>query len=258
MYHVPAELQVVSDGAVRIVRLNRGDALNAVNPAMLEGLALLFPQVSADTDARALVLTGDGRAFSAGGDLEYLERQISDTDLRRRSGATARQLVLGMVQCRVPIVAAVNGPAVGLGCSLASMSDVVYIARSAYFADPHVVVGLTAADGGALCWPFHTSLLLAKEFAFTGERISAERAAAIGLANHVCDDADVVSAAIACAQRISTLAPQAVESTKRALNMPLEQAILASIDFALASEHLAFDNVEVRASMERMRGRPAP
>lgn len=255
MYDVPAEIEVTADGPVRVVRLNRGDVLNAVNPALHEGLGDLFPQITDDAEARAVVLTGSGRAFSAGGDVEYLERQIADTELRRSTTASARRIVMGMIQCRVPIVAAVNGPAVGLGCSLAAMSDIVYIARSAYFADPHVLVGLVAADGGALSWPFHTSLLLAKEFAFTGERISAERAVAIGLANHMSEDDKVVSEALACAHRISTLAPQAVEATKRALNIPIEQALVASIDFALASEYQSFDNAEVRASMERMRGR---
>ena len=96
--------------------------------------------------------------------------------------------MLGMARCRVPVVAAVNGPAVGLGCSLVALSDIVYIAEDAYLADPHVQVGLVAADGGPLTWPLHISLLLAKEYALTGTRISAERAVELGLANHVVAD----------------------------------------------------------------------
>src|SRR4029078_3479910 len=106
-----------------------------------------------------------------------------DPVLRRTTMEAGKRLVLGMVQCRIPVVAAVNGPAVGLGCSLVSLSDVVFMARSAHLADPHVVVGLVAADGGPITWPLHTSLLLAKEFTFTGDRISAERAHATGLVN---------------------------------------------------------------------------
>ena len=98
-----------------------------------------------------------------------------------------------MIRCRVPVVAAVNGPAVGLGCSVIALSDVVYMAESAYLSDPHVTVGLVAADGGPLTWPLHTSLLLAKEYAFTGDRITAARAAEIGLANHVCPDGEVLA-----------------------------------------------------------------
>ena len=130
-----------------------------------------------------------------------------------------------MVGCRVPIIAAVNGPAVGLGCSVVALSDIVFMARSAHLADPHVLVGLVAADGGPLTWPLHTSLLLAKEYALTGDKIPAERAAAIGLVNHVCEDDEVLAAALACARRIAKLPQQAVEATKRVLNVHLERAV---------------------------------
>ena len=116
----------------------------------------------------------------------------NDRALRRDVIAEGRELVLNMIRCRVPVVAAVNGPAVGLGCSVIALSDVVYMAESAYLSDPHVTVGLVAADGGPLTWPLHTSLLLAKEYAFTGDRITATRAAEIGLANHVCPDGEVL------------------------------------------------------------------
>jgi enoyl-CoA hydratase/carnithine racemase len=156
-----------------------------------------------------------------------------------------------MIRCRIPVVAAVNGPAVGLGCSVIALSDVVYMAESAYLADPHVAVGLVAADGGPLTWPLHTSLLLAKKYAFTGDRISAQRAAAIGLANHVCKDGEVLPAAIAAAKKIAALPPQAVQATKRALNLHVERSVLATIDFAMAAETASFDTPELRANVDR-------
>jgi enoyl-CoA hydratase/carnithine racemase len=154
----------------------------------------------------------------------------------------------------------VNGPAVGLGCSVIALSDVVYMAESAYLSDPHVTVGLVAADGGPLTWPLHTSLLLAKEYAFTGERISARRAAEIGLANHVCADEEVLAAAIGAAHKIAKLPRQAVEATKRVLNVHLERAVLATIDFAMASETASFDTDDLRANIARFlkRSRPLP
>src|SRR4029078_12424405 len=126
-----------------------------------------------------------------------------------------------MVRCRVPVVAAVNGPAVGLGCSVIALSDVVYMAESADLSDPHVTVGLGAADGGPLTWPLHTSLLLAKEYAFTGDRITAARAADVDLAHQVFPDEEVFDAALATARKIAALPRQAVESTKRVLNLHL-------------------------------------
>ncbi len=250
-YGLPEVIRVESDGPVRIVRLARPDQLNAVNEELHLGLTRVFPQLSADADARVAVITGEGRAFSAGGDFDLLDRMTEDRTLRRRMIAEGRELVLNMIRCRVPVVAAVNGPAVGLGCSVIALSDVVYMAESAYLADPHVAVGLVAADGGPLSWPLHTSLLLAKEYAFTGERIPAARAAAIGLANHVCPDGEVLSAALGAAHRIARLPRQAVEATKRVLNLHVERAVLATIDFAMASETESFDTPELRANLGR-------
>jgi enoyl-CoA hydratase len=248
---LPGALRVETDGPVRIVRLSRPEQLNAVDDDLHLGLARVFPRLDADRDARVAVITGEGRAFSAGGDFELLDRMANDRDVRRHVIAEGRELVLNMVRCRLPVVAAVNGPAVGLGCSVVALSDVVYMAESAYLADPHVTVGLVAADGGPLTWPLHTSLLLAKEYAFTGKRIGAARAAEIGLANHVCPDGDVLDAALAAAHRIAALPRQAVEATKRVLNLHLERAVLATIDFAMAAESETFDSPELRATIDR-------
>jgi enoyl-CoA hydratase/carnithine racemase len=250
-YDITPEIQIESDGPVRIVRLNRPEQLNATNHGLHKGLAELFPQIDADDDARAVVLTGNGRAFSAGGDFTYIDELIEDPALRRESLTDGKLIVKGMVECRVPIVAAVNGPAVGLGCSLVALSDIVYMAESAHLADPHVMVGLVAADGGPVTWPLLTSLQLAKEYALTGDRIPATRAAEIGLANHVCPDDDVLDQAIACAHRIARLPRRAVEDTKRILNLHVERAVLATIDFALTAEDRSFTSPELRANIDR-------
>jgi enoyl-CoA hydratase/carnithine racemase len=250
-YDLPDVITVEADGPVRIVRLARPEQLNAINDELHLGLTRLFPQLSADADARVALITGEGRAFSAGGDFELLDRMAHDRTLRHAVIAEGRELVVNMIRCRVPVVAAVNGPAVGLGCSVIALSDVVFMAESAYLSDPHVTVGLVAADGGPLTWPLHTSLLLAKEYAFTGDRISATRAAEIGLANHVCADADVLTEALAAAHKIAALPRQAVEATKRVLNLHLERAVLATIDFAMASETESFDTDDLRANVAK-------
>jgi enoyl-CoA hydratase len=250
-YDLPDVIRVTADGPVRIVTFSRPDHLNAVNDDLHRALASVFPQLSADAEARAAVITGAGRSFSAGGDFGLLDRMSKDRVVRRDTLSEGREIVLNMVRCRIPVIAAVNGPAVGLGCSMIALSDVVYMAESAYLSDPHVPVGLVAADGGPVTWPLHTSLLLAKEYAFTGERISAARAAEIGLANHVCPDDEVLSAALATAHKIAALPQQAVEATKRVLNLHLERAVLLTIDFALAAENESFDTPELLAQVER-------
>jgi enoyl-CoA hydratase len=254
-YQLPDVIRVEVDGPVRIVRMARPEQLNAINDELHLGLTQVFPQLSADTGARVAVITGEGRAFSAGGDFDLLDRMANDRALRRAVIAEGRELVLNMIRCRVPVIAAVNGPAVGLGCSVIALSDVVYMAESAYLSDPHVTVGLVAADGGPLTWPLHTSLLLAKEYAFTGDRISAHRAAQIGLANHVCPDGEVLEAALATAKKIAALPQQAVEVTKRVLNLHVERSVLATIDFAMASESESFDTPNLRANIDRFLGR---
>ena len=226
-YDLPPELDVEIDGPIRIVRLNRPDELNATNHELHRGLADLFPQLDADADARAAVITGNGRAFSAGGDFNYLDELTRDEDLRRQTLVDGRRIVTGMVACRLPIVAAVNGPA----------------------------VGLVAADGGPVTWPLLTSLQLAKEYALTGDRIPARRAAEIGLANHVCPDGEVLEQALACARRIAELPPRAVEDTKRILNLHLERAVLAALDFALTAEDRSFTSPEMRANLDRLLSR---
>ncbi len=251
-YDLPDELEVEIDGPVRIVRLNRPDQLNATNHALHRGLADVFPQLDADPDARVAVITGRGRAFSAGGDFEYLDELTNDASLRRETLRDGRQIVTGMVGCRMPIVAAVNGPAVGLGCSIVALSDIVFMAESAHLADPHVTVGLVAADGGPVTWPLLVSLQLAKEYALTGDRIPAHRAAAIGLVNHVCPDNQVFDAAMACARRIAALPQRAVEDTKRLLNIHLERAVIATLDFALTAEDRSFSSPELRANLDRL------
>jgi enoyl-CoA hydratase len=250
VYDMPEEIDVQADGPLRIITLNRPAALNAVNDSLHTGLAKLWSQLSEDRQARAAVLTGSGRAFSAGGDFQYLAELADDAELRAKTIAHGREIVLGMARYRLPVVAAVNGPAVGLGCSLVALSDIVYIAEDAYLADPHVQVGLVAADGGPVTWPLHLSLLLAKEYALTGARISAAKAVELGLANHVV--ADPLSEAVTCAKRIIELPRQAVESTKRVLNIHLERAVLATLDFALTAENQSFQTDDFRAIVTKL------
>jgi enoyl-CoA hydratase/carnithine racemase len=109
-----------------------------------------------------------------------------------------------------------------------------------------------AADGGPVTWPLLTSLQLAKEYALTGDRIPARRAAEMGLANHVCADGEVVDEAVACAHRIARLPRQAVEDTKRILNLHLQRAVVATLDFALAAEDRSFTSPELRANLDRL------
>src|SRR5687768_14848397 len=128
-----AELLVEARGAIRILTLNRPESFNAANPALHARLARIWPELAADPGVAAIVLTGAGKAFSGGGDLDLLYGMIGDAKLRADVMSEAGEIVRGMTSVRVPIIAAVNGPAVGLGCSLASMCDLVVMEEHAYF-----------------------------------------------------------------------------------------------------------------------------
>lgn len=246
------ELLVERRGTLRVLTLNRPDALNATNLALHDAITEVWDVLAADTQARAVVLTGAGRAFSAGGDLGHIQAMQNDPELRRHDMEQAAILVRAMTNCSLPIVAAVNGPAVGLGATLAVLCDIVLIAEAAYLCDPHVSVGLTAGDGGAALWPLFMSLHRAKEYLLTGDRIPAAEAVNLGLANRVVPGDDVLAAAITLAERLAAQPKQAVASTKRALNLHLAAAAGSILDAALAEEFKTFDDDEHRAAVRRL------
>lgn len=246
------ELLVEAQGAVRILTLNRPEALNAANPALHGRLARIWSELSADAGVGAIVLTGAGKAFSGGGDLELLDRMTSDTSLRAEVMAEAGEIVREMTAVPVPIVAAVNGPAVGLGCSLASMCDLVVMEEQAFFADPHVALGLVAADGGGLTWPLLTGLLRAKEFILLGDRLPAAQALELGLANRVVPKGESLSTAIELAGRLAALPRQSVRETKALLNRALRSAVDSMLDEALARETESFDEPAFQKNLAGM------
>lgn len=229
-------LSIQADGPVRIVTLERADRLNAVDKELHAALAAVWANLEADPQARAVVLTGAGRAFSAGGDADWFSEIRADVAERRRAMREARRIALEMVRFPLPLVAAVNGPAVGLGCSLAVLADHVLMAEGAYFADPHVAIGVAAGDGGAAAWPVYMNLLQVKEYVFSGKRIPADVAVNLGLANAVVPAESVLDQAREVAHAWAALPFAALQDTKRALNMHLERAMSGVLEFALASE----------------------
>jgi enoyl-CoA hydratase len=230
------ELVVSADGPVRLVELNRPEQLNAASEALHTALASVWDRLAADDGVRAVVLTGRGRAFSAGGDFRVMTRVQTDAAFREQNIAEARKIITGMVRCPVPVIAAVNGPAVGLGCSLALLSDLVLMSERAYLADPHVQVGLAAGDGGALVLPLIAGPARAKELLFLGDRVSAPDAVRLGLANRVVPGERLLDEAMELARRLAALPAAALRGTKRAVNLHLEHAMTAVMEAGLAAE----------------------
>jgi enoyl-CoA hydratase len=249
-YQLPDELRVEVDGPVRTVVMDRPEALNAVNPGLHWSLANVWRQLSADPEAKAVILTGAGRCFSAGGDLDWISTFLDDPVARYESLREGAQIIEEMLRFPLPVVAAVNGAAVGLGCSVAVLCDIVLMSAEAYFADPHIAAGLVAGDGGAAFWPLLTPILRSREFLFTGDRIPAQTAVEIGLASRICGGDELMAEASKLAHRLARLPAPALQGTKRVLNMHL-QGLSAVVQAALAAEEISMRSDEHR---ERLLG----
>lgn len=252
---LPAELTVESDGPVRTVVIDRPDDLNAVNRDLHWGLANVWRLLSQDPGARVVVLTGAGRAFSAGGDLHWITSFLDDPVARDESLREGAQIIEEILRFPLPVVAAVNGPAVGLGCSVALLCDVVLMAETAHLADPHVAVGLVAGDGGAAFWPLLAPILRTREYLFTGDRIPAAKAVELGLASRTTAPDDLLPEARRLAARIAKQPAEAVQGTKRVVNMYLSQALAGPMQAGFAAEAVTMRTPEHRDRLTALRKR---
>ncbi|MCU1355773.1 MAG: enoyl-CoA hydratase [Acidimicrobiales bacterium] len=254
--HQLTGIRVESDGPVRIVTLDRPDELNAFSEELHAEFVQAWRDIEDDDDARAIVLTGAGRAFSAGGSFEDFEHRRVDPVVRRRSLRLARRLVDDMLSMSLPVVAAVNGPAVGLGCTVTTLCDIVFMAEGAFLADTHVSVALVAGDGAAVTWPAMTSLLKAKQYLLTGDRLSSAEAVELGLANFAVPADQLLAEATAFAHRLAAQPAQAVQETKALLNQHLRANAVRALGYGLAAESQSHDTADYAAVGERLRPKP--
>jgi enoyl-CoA hydratase len=213
---------VESAGAIRILTLNRPDKLNAADLEMQERLLASIQAVAADPDARALILTGAGRAFSAGGDREIL-RKIAEgrNDGHEALAKVHVGTIRAMLGLTIPAIAAVPGPAVGYAAGLVAMCDFVVMGENGFLCDPHVTFGIAATTAAQLIWPRRTSEALARDILMSGRKVGAQEAVAIGLANRLCQAGEELAAAMEIAETYAALPPSGVAGTKRAFNRPL-------------------------------------
>ncbi len=221
-------------GRVLTLTLNRPDKLNAVDKAMHGELASVFGDAAADPGSDTVVVTGQGRAFSAGGDILWMQEMID-----HGFGQTAREakrIVMSLLDCEKPVIAKVNGHATGLGATLALFCDVIFAADHAKIGDPHVCVGFTAGDGGAVIWPQLIGYARAKELLMTGDLIGAPEAARMGLINHAVPAAELDARVDAFADRLAAGALVAIRTTKSSLNIGLKQLAASIMDACLAFE----------------------
>jgi enoyl-CoA hydratase len=244
------------EGRLLRITLNRPDALNAFNLEQHNELpeALAFARDDAGSDV--ILLTGAGRAFSAGGDLAHIERNAASPSRFDHEVEMAKAIIFNLLDTDKPVVCRMNGHAVGLGATLALFCDVIFASDKAKIGDPHVGLGLVAGDGGAVIWPQLIGLARAKEYLFTGDLIPAPRAAEMGLINYALPAEELDAAVDAFCTKLLSGAQQAIRWTKRLTNMELkrvtESVLPVGLDYECQSVR-APDHLEGIAALKEKR-----
>jgi enoyl-CoA hydratase len=224
---------------IATITMNRPDTLNVVQAEMHTELTRIFPELENDRDVDVMILTGAGRAFCAGGDIVWMQEGVDDPLSFNSVIREGKQLIFGILDCEKPIIAKVNGHAVGLGATLALYCDIIFMAQNAKIGDPHVKVGLTAGDGGAVIWPQLIGYARAKEYLMTGELINATDAKAMGLVNRVVPREELDAAVDAFVRNLNAGAKLAIRGTKTTVNIGLRQLAHSIMDASLAYEAMS-------------------
>lgn len=244
------------NGRILTATITGANPVNGVDAVMHDELARVFTDLQHDPDSDIIVLTGDGRAFCAGGDFAWFAEQIADPAKFRDIGWDAKRIVTSLLDLEKPIICRMNGAAAGLGATIALLCDIIVADENAVIGDPHVKVGLVAGDGGAVIWPQLIGYARAKEYLLTGDMLTAPKAAEIGLINHAVP-ADQLDAKVAeIAAKLMASPRWAVRWTKTVTNTPLKALVAQMMDTSIAYEmmsNMAADRAEAVAAVRERR-----
>lgn len=221
---------------IATVTMNRPEKLNAVDERMHEELARIFIDLNSDPDIDVVILTGAGRAFSSGGDIDWMQQMIDEPSRFEKTAREGKQIVFSLLDCEKPIIAKVNGHVTGLGATIALFCDVIFASDRAKIGDPHVSVGFVAGDGGAVIWPQLIGYARAKEYLMTGDLMTAPEAARMGLINRAVPPEELDATVDAFARRLAKGALKAIKWTKLSVNIGLKQLAHSIMDASIAYE----------------------
>jgi enoyl-CoA hydratase len=243
---------------IATVTLNRPDKLNAVSALLHTELSHIFRDLDEDPAIDIVILTGAGTAFSAGGDLDWMQEAIDHPETFERTAREGKQIIFALLDCEKPLIAKLNGHAVGLGATLALFCDVIFASEKARIGDPHVAVGLVAGDGGAVIWPQLIGYARAKEYLMTGDLIPATEAQRMGLINHVVKPEELDATVLAFARRLAGGAQKAIRWSKVSVNIGLKQLAHAIMDTSIAYEVLTNTSSDHAEAVSAFRDRRKP
>jgi len=244
------------DAHVLRVTLNRGK-MNSLDFQMHKDLGAIWRLIDEDPDVSAVVLGGKGRAYSAGGDFDMVQRIIDDYDFRCQMWREGRALVLNMLDCGKPIVSAISGAAAGGGLATALLADVSVAGRTAKLVDGHTTLGVAADDHAVAIWPLLCGLAKAKYYLMTSDAITGEEAERIGLVSFCVEDDQVDDRALEIAVKLAKGAPAAIRWTKQSLNNWV-RAAWPSFEASLAFGILGFTGPEASEGLSALREKRTP
>ena len=251
-------LSLERNNRLLIITLNMPDSLNACNLDMHNELAEVFPFAAMDSGSDVVVLTGAGRAFSAGGDLDHLARNAANPHLFDHEVRVAKRIIFSMLDLDKPLICRLNGHAVGLGATLALFCDVIFAAENAKIGDPHVHLGLVAGDGGAVIWAARIGLGRAKEYLMSGELLTAKKAEEIGLVNHCVPLAELDDVVYGYCDRLLNGSSNAIRWTKILTNMELKRITTAVLEAGIAYEALSVRGADHREGVKALQEKRKP
>jgi enoyl-CoA hydratase len=242
---------------VMLLTLSNPGKLNATDAVLHAELARVFHEISHDESVRAVVVTGEGRAFSAGGDLDWIAEQVGNHAQTMKVMREAGDIVRTMIDCDTPIVSAINGVAVGAGLAVALMADISIIDEAARLTDGHIRLGVGAGDHAVAIWPLLCGMAKAKYFLLTADFIDGREAERIGLVSKAVPAGEVLPQALAIAERLARGPRDATRYTKRALNHWLRQA-LPNFEASLAYEMLNFLGADAAEGLDALQHKRSP
>lgn len=251
-------LEFRRDGRVLTIALNRPEQRNAVNGRLHLELSRVFEDAQRDTDSDIVVLTGNGSAFCAGGDIDWMQESVDHPEEFERTAREGKDIVFSQLDLEKPLICKLNGHATGLGASLALLCDIILCAQEAKIGDPHVSVGLVAGDGGAFIWPQIVGYAKAKKYLLTGELMTATEAERIGLVTEVMPRAELDAAVDALAQKLAAGATRAIRWSKIATNLPLKALFHAHFDAGIAYECLSNRTADHAEAVKAFREKRKP
>jgi enoyl-CoA hydratase len=243
-------------GVLRVT-MNNPARLNAADARMHEELAEIWRDADRDDEVRALILTGAGKAFSAGGDFDMIQNIMDDHAVRARVLREARDIVYNVINCSKPIVSAIRGPAVGAGLVCGLLADISIATPEARIIDGHTRLGVAAGDHAAIIWPLLCGMARAKYYLLLCETLTGAEAERIGVVSLLAQDAELDAKAVEIAARLADGAPTAIRWTKYALNNWL-RAAGPTFDASLALEFLGFTGPEAREGLASHREKRRP